>query len=110
MATISTVLRNFREPTREELTRIFFSLPPDDAEFAANGTAVSKDGKDVKNGGGNGGGANEKAGANASGKNRSLAPGERGEMESNAVLSLAEEGVEDSYVRSYPFTLINRAR
>ncbi|KAL5492303.1 hypothetical protein ACEPAI_3750 [Sanghuangporus weigelae] len=90
MATISTVLRNFQEPTREELTRIFFSLPPDDSEFAANGTAsASKDSKGVKNGG-------EKGTANASGKNQ-LTPEERGEVEINAVLSLAEEGVEDSY-------------
>ena len=109
MATISTVLRNFREPTREELTRIFFSLPPDDSEFAANGTAVSKDGKDGKSISGNGG-ASEKAGANASEKSKSMTPEERGEMEINAVLSLAEEGVEDSYVHSYPFTLIDRAR
>lgn len=28
MATISTSLRNFKEPTKEELTYIFFSIPP----------------------------------------------------------------------------------
>jgi len=28
MATISTSLRNFKEPTKEELTHIFFSIPP----------------------------------------------------------------------------------
>lgn len=27
MATISTSLRNFKEPTKEELTHIFFSIP-----------------------------------------------------------------------------------
>lgn len=29
MATISTQLRNFKEPTKEQLTQLFFSLPPD---------------------------------------------------------------------------------
>ena len=29
MATISTQLRNFKEPTREELNLLFFSLPID---------------------------------------------------------------------------------
>jgi len=29
MATISTALRNFKEPTKDQLTQIFFSLPPD---------------------------------------------------------------------------------
>lgn len=28
MATISTALRHFKEPTKEQLTQIFFSLPP----------------------------------------------------------------------------------
>lgn len=28
MSTISTALRNFKEPTKEQLTQIFFSLPP----------------------------------------------------------------------------------
>jgi hypothetical protein len=27
MSTISTALRNFKEPTKEQLTQIFFSLP-----------------------------------------------------------------------------------
>lgn len=27
MSTISTALRNFKEPTKEQLTEIFFSLP-----------------------------------------------------------------------------------
>jgi hypothetical protein len=31
MSTISTQLRNFKEPTRDQLTQIFFSLPPDDS-------------------------------------------------------------------------------
>ena len=29
MATISTQLRNFKEPTKEQLTQLFFSLPPE---------------------------------------------------------------------------------
>jgi len=28
MSTISTALRHFKEPTKEQLTQIFFSLPP----------------------------------------------------------------------------------
>ena len=28
MSVISTALRNFKEPTKEQLTEIFFSLPP----------------------------------------------------------------------------------
>ncbi|KAH9479789.1 Putative GTPase-activating protein [Psilocybe cubensis] len=32
MATISTALRHFKEPTKEQLTQIFFSLPPLDSE------------------------------------------------------------------------------
>jgi len=30
MSTISTALRNFKEPTKEQLTHIFFSLSSDD--------------------------------------------------------------------------------
>lgn len=36
MATISTQLRNFKEPTREQLNLLFFSLPPD-VENRSNG-------------------------------------------------------------------------
>lgn len=36
MATISTHLRNFKEPTKEQLTQLFFSLPP---ELQVNGDA-----------------------------------------------------------------------
>ena len=92
MATISTVLRNFREPTREELNRIFFALPPDDSESVANGSASSKNLK-----------AAEKGGADAKENEKKKAPEERGEMEINAVLSLGEEGIEDSYVRTQSF-------
>ncbi|KAG6811223.1 hypothetical protein H0H92_008440 [Tricholoma furcatifolium] len=31
MATISTALRNFKEPTKEQLTQIFFSVPPSES-------------------------------------------------------------------------------
>ncbi|TFK23207.1 GTPase activating protein [Coprinopsis marcescibilis] len=34
MATISTALRHFKEPTKEQLTEIFFSLPPSKAPTA----------------------------------------------------------------------------
>jgi TBC1 domain family member 8/9 len=34
MATISTALRNFKEPTKDQLTQIFFSIPPDAAAKA----------------------------------------------------------------------------
>jgi len=44
MSTISTALRHFKEPTKEQLTQIFFSLPAlesgDDAE--KGGQDVSK--------------------------------------------------------------------
>jgi hypothetical protein len=45
MSTISTALRHFREPTKEQLTQIFFSLPAlesgDEAE-KSGGQDVSK--------------------------------------------------------------------
>ena len=45
MSTISTALRHFKEPTKEQLTQIFFSLPAlesgDDAE-QGGGQDVSK--------------------------------------------------------------------
>lgn len=78
MANISTQLRKFKEPTKDELTRLFFSLPP---EVLA---AV----EDV--GGGKGKGADDQDDAAA-----------KGQMDINAVLSMGAEGVEDSYVRLY---------
>lgn len=68
MATISTQLRNFKEPTKEQLTQLFFSLPSD-APVSENGTP-------------NG---NEKG------------TGEVEKMEINAVLSLGVQGEEDPY-------------
>ena len=42
MATISTSLRNFKEPTKEELTYIFFSIPPSETGDLG-GDSVGKD-------------------------------------------------------------------
>lgn len=95
MAQISTQLRKFKEPTKEELTRTFFSLPPD-----VNVPAASTSGSD--------GGA---AGVGGSGKEKEKGAGEegmsgmngKGQMEINAVLSLGQDAVEDSYVRTLSF-------
>ena len=43
MSTISTALRHFKEPTKEQLTEIFFSLPPSGSgESQPNGEDVDK--------------------------------------------------------------------
>ena len=71
MSTISTQLRHFKEPTKDQLTEIFFSIPPAEPSYASNvGTPVEK------------------------------LPNEDGleKMEINAVLSLGMQGEEDSYV------------
>jgi TBC1 domain family member 8/9 len=70
MATISTQLRNFREPTKEQLTQIFFSLPT---------TEPSENVKVNKNG------------------EKTPVPGEE-TMEISATLTMAPEAEEDSYV------------
>ena len=36
MSTISTALRHFKEPTKKQLTEIFFSLPPLDSGDSAD--------------------------------------------------------------------------
>lgn len=77
MATISTQLRKFKEPTREELTRRFFALPPGDEQDNDAEPQQSSSGSPPPTSG-NG--------------------EEKGEMEINAVLSLGIEGIEDSYV------------
>jgi hypothetical protein len=70
MSTISTQLRNFKEPTKEQLTEIFFSIPPAELLSTSNGgTPVEK-----------------------------LPNEEPDKMEINAVLSLGVQGEEDSYV------------
>lgn len=79
MATISTQLRKFKEPTKDELTRLFFSLPPEvlavvNDAGSGKGKAALADDQDAT---------------------------AKGQMDINAVLSMGEEGVEDSYVRSY---------
>jgi TBC1 domain family member 8/9 len=43
MSTISTALRHFKEPTKEQLTEIFFSLPPlGSGESQSSGEDVDK--------------------------------------------------------------------
>lgn len=73
MATISTELRHFKEPDKEDLNRIFFAVPPETK-------------------------AKQKSSSNE--KNESGMQPEKGleKMEVNAVLSLGEQGLEDSYV------------
>lgn len=71
MATISTALRNFKEPTKDQLTQIFFSIPPSTTLPLSSSQATTNDGPQQ----------------------------EVDKMEINAVLSLGEQGVEDSYVR-----------
>ncbi len=73
MATISTQLRKFKEPTKDELTRSFFSIPPENEapEQSEKGKEKGEDDHDC-------------------------AP--KGQMDINAVLSMGQEGVEDSYV------------
>ena len=95
MATISTALRKFQEPSRDDLNRLFFALPGDHP--TAGGET---------NGGSNG--SREKLGSGAAASSKESTPEERGEMEINAVLSLGEEGVEDSYVRVFSFAGVRR--
>ena len=47
MATISTQLRNFKEPTREQLNLLFFSLPPD-VEHRSNGAGEKGSSSDLE--------------------------------------------------------------
>lgn len=88
MSTISTQLRTFKEPTKDQLTEIFFSIPP-----AADALISSPGG----NGNGNGGPASpivEKSPTSPTPKEETLE-----KMEINAVLSLnVKEVEEDSYV------------
>ena len=74
MSTISTALRNFKEPTKEQLTQNFFSLPatptPSSAPTSPS-TSNAKDGPEDE---------------------------EIEKMDINAVLSLGIQGEEDSYV------------
>ena len=69
MSTISTALRNFKEPTKDELNRLFFSLPP---EVQLPSTEHTE------------------------GRDDEVSP--KG-MDINAVLSLGPDSAEDPYVR-----------
>ena len=55
MATISAELRNHKEPTKDEVTKMFFGIPDDekrdDEELEGNGNGSSQVGR---NGGGGG--------------------------------------------------------
>lgn len=93
MAQISTQLRKFKEPTKEELTRTFFSLPPD---VGVLDVSASGSNGGVSSAGGSG---KEKGEEGMSGMNG------KGQMEINAVLSLGQDAVEDSYVRTSSFCL-----
>ena len=73
MATISTHLRHFKEPTKDQLTQLFFSLPVDPQIESSN--------------------EKEKPNGNASNG------GELERMEISAVLTLSQDAEEDPYVR-----------
>ncbi|KAI0761790.1 TBC-domain-containing protein [Trametes elegans] len=80
MSTISTHLRNFKEPTRDQLTQLYFALPSSvNGAPSASGSAL-------------GAGKNEKGE-----KSVDAAEAELEKMEINAVLSLGVQGEEDSY-------------
>ena len=86
MSTISTHLRNFKEPTKDQLLHLFFALPPSVNPPPANGA-----------GSGAGGCGNAAAAAKGE-KSVGAAEAELERMEINAVLSLGIQGEEDSYV------------
>jgi hypothetical protein len=72
MSTISTQLRNFKDPTKEQITELYFCIPPHDAPTTTSGSS------------------NEKQAA--------VEP-EVERMEINATLSAGPETEEESYVR-----------
>lgn len=43
MSTISTALRNFKEPTKDELTHIFFSIPEPEPGSSSEKGSTSQD-------------------------------------------------------------------
>ncbi|KAF7309407.1 hypothetical protein MIND_00311500 [Mycena indigotica] len=75
MSTISTALRNFKEPTKEQLTQIFFSIPPSPTATLINTPSSNEKGE----------------------KGQSPASEEVEKMDINAVLSLGVQGEEDAY-------------
>lgn len=68
MSTISTQVRNFKDPTKDQLLHAFFSI------YESTPMRCSKDGE------------------------KSASSGDLDKMEINAVLTLGEPGVEDAYV------------
>lgn len=72
MATISTALRNFKEPSKDQIIQTFFSIPSSTTHNVTIGVGSSHKNGDEE---------------------------EVDKMEINAVLSLGEQNVEDSYVR-----------
>lgn len=91
MATISTHLRNFKEPTKDQLTELFFALPA-----SATGASLNGMNPGPSSGPGSAGAATTSGGekgAATSGPETELE-----KMEINAVLSLGVQGEEDSYV------------
>ena len=108
MSTISTHLRNFKEPTKDQLTQLFFALPSSvnggvDAHGLANGSvAADAVAQSEKEKGGGGSAEKEKEKEKEKGQERRASGGvsetELEKMEINAVLSLGVQGEEDSYV------------
>jgi TBC1 domain family member 8/9 len=70
MSTISTQLRNFKEPDRDEQSLLFFAIPPTHAKVKGTGVTESN-----------------------------LEDGQQ-KMEINAMLSLVSDSPEDPYVRT----------
>ena len=96
MATISPQLRNFKEPTKDQLTQLFFALPSSSSSFNVKRT------DDANNTGSSG-----PAGSSKGEKGDAPHESELEKMEINAVLSLGVQGEEDSYVSAsvYAFPL-----
>ncbi|KAI0332762.1 TBC-domain-containing protein [Cubamyces sp. BRFM 1775] len=94
MSTISTHLRNFKEPTKDQLLHLFFALPPSvnpPVPGATSGTGPAA------GGGGSGGNGAAAAKGEKGEKSVGAAEAELERMEINAVLSLGIQGEEDSY-------------
>lgn len=83
MSTISTQLRNFKDPTKDELTELFFSIPdPQPSDVLGNSAAPNEKG------------STQRAGA----------ADQVERMEINATLSMGPELEEESYVSRLPST------
>ena len=77
MATISTQLRKSRDPTKDELTRHFFAIPDEEDEHGVKSKSME---------------------VNSGSSGLDYSSTKEGQIEVNAVLSLGQDGVEDSYV------------